>query len=156
LSNEDLFRPTLSDYRRVPSIYSSTGFFLSTFFGGPVSAALYGLFNSHRLSRLAVDLPVFVALAAAAFFVVFLFQQSGQMAWLADYFNDSRRATLEFVLRALALACYGAIYLMHRKFFRAAQVSGIKPRSSWVPGIAALLLGYLANRAFIDWILKHH
>lgn len=156
MSNDDLLRPTLSDYRQVPAIYSSTGFFLSTFFGGPASAAIYGLFNSYRLSRLATDLPVFLALSGAAFFVVFLFQQGGQMAWISELVGDAPRPSVEFVLRALALACYGAIYLMHRKFFRASQVSGIKPLSSWVPGIAALLLGYLANQAFIEWILKHH
>ena len=85
-----------------------------------------------------------------------VFQNGGQMAWISNLAGDAPRTTLEFVLRALALACYGAIYLMHRKFFRAGRVSGNKPLSSWVPGIAAVVLGYFANQAFIDWILKHH
>jgi hypothetical protein len=156
LSNEDLLRPTLSEFRRPPAIYSSTGFFLSTFFGGPVGTVVYGLCNSHRLGRLRIDLPVFLALAAAAYFLVLLFQNGGQMAWIIDQVGDAPRPSLEFTLRVLALGCHFAIYLMHRKFFRAAQVSGVKSLPGWVPGIAALVLGNVANQAFIGWILQHH
>jgi hypothetical protein len=146
LSSEDLLRPTLSGYRQAPAIYSSTGFFLATFFGGPVGAAVYASFNSYRLGRWSADLPVYVALAAAPFFVVLLLFKNGDLA----------RGTVEVALRALALACFGAIYLMHRKFFRSARVAGVKPLSSWTPGILAVLLGYLANTAFILGILEHH
>jgi hypothetical protein len=156
LANDDLLRPTLSDYRQVPAIYSSTGFFVSTFFGGPVGAVFYGLCNSQRLHRLWSDFAPFLALAAVAFGVVVWLQQGGQMDALGELIGSDPRRTFEIVLRALALACFGAIYFMHRRFFRSARVSGVKPLSSWVPGIAAVLLGYFANQAFIDWILKHH
>ena len=33
---------------------------------------------------------------------------------------------------------------------------GWTPLSSWVPGIAAVLLGFWANTAFIGWFLAHH
>jgi len=156
LANDDLLRPTLSDYRQVPAIYSSTGFFLSTFFGGPVGAAFYGLCNSQRLNRLWTDLVLFVALAAAAFAMLVLLQRGGQMDAFAELIGTDRRRTFEISLRALALVCFAAIYFMHRKFFRTAQVSGVKPLSGWVPGLAAVILGYFANLGFIDWILKHH
>lgn len=156
MSNEDLLRPTLSEYRRPPAIYHSTGFFLSTFFGGPVATAVYGLCNSYRLGRLRIDLPVFIALAAAAYFLVLLFQRSGQMAGIMELVGDAPRPTIEFTLRVLALVCYFAIYLMHRKFFRAAQVSGVQPLSGWVPGLAAFVIGNVANQAFIGWLLQHH
>lgn len=156
MDNEDLLKPTLSEYRQVPALYGSTGFFLSSFFGGPVGAAFFGLCNSQRLNRLWKDLPVIVAIAAAAFFVVFLLQSGGTMASIADLIGTSPRRTLEITLRALSLAAFGGIYLMHRKFFRAARVSGMTPLSSWVPGIAAVLLGFWANTAFIDWFLAHH
>lgn len=156
MANDDLLRPTLSDYRQVPAIYSSTGFFLATFFGGPVGAAFYGLCNSQRLNRLWTDLLPFVTLAVAAFGIVVLLQQGGQIEAFAGVIGADRRRTLEISLRALALLCFGAIYFMHRKFFRTAQVSGVKPLSAWVPGLAAVILGYLANLGFIDWILKHH
>ena len=59
-------------------------------------------------------------------------------------------------MRALGLASYGTIYLMHRRFFRSARVSGAKAVSGWVPGIAAVVAGYAANAAFLTWLLKHH
>ncbi|MND03926.1 hypothetical protein D3C83_239760 [compost metagenome] len=60
------------------------------------------------------------------------------------------------MMRALGLAAFGAIYLMHRRFFRSARVSGAREISGWVPGIAAIAAGYVANGAFVSWILKHH
>jgi hypothetical protein len=156
LDNDDLLRPTLSDYRQAPALYSSTGFFLSSFFGGPVGAAFYGLCNSQRLNRLWQDMPVILPAAAAAFFVIFLLQSGGQVPGLADLLGGGARGALELVLRALALVVFGAIYLLHRKFFRSARVSGTKPLSSWIPGIAATLLGFWANKTFTDWILAHH
>jgi len=156
LDNDDLLRPTLSEYRQVPALYSSTGFFLSSFFGGPVGAAIFGLCNSQRLNRLWHDMPVAIAAASAAFFGVYLLQSGGQMPAIAALLDASESRTLEITLRAFALAVFGAIYLMHRRFFRAARVTGMEPLSSWVPGIASLLLGIWANSAFIRWILAHH
>ena len=156
MDNDDLLRPTLSEYRQVPAIYSSTGFFLSSFFGGPVGAAFFGLCNSQRLGRLWHDLPVILASASGAFFVIFLLHSGGQMPRVAELIGADDRRALEITLRALALAVFGAIYLLHRKFFRAARVSGTEPLASWVPGIASVLLGFWANTAFINWILAHH
>jgi hypothetical protein len=156
LSNEDLLRPTLSEYRQPPAIYSSTGFFMSAFFGGPLGVAIYGACNSRRLGRLAVDLPVILALVVGVYFLAYVFVRGGQIASLAEIMAGSPEWTTELTLRAFALACYGAIYLRHRRFFRAARVSGVKPLTSWVPGIAAVVLGYLANHAFIQAFVEHH
>jgi hypothetical protein len=156
LSNEDLLRPTLSEYSQPPAIYSSTGFFLSAFFGGPLGVAIYGACNSKRLGRLAADLPMLLALVVGVYFLVHVFARGGQIDSLAQLMGGSLQWTTQLTLRAFALACYGAIYLRHRRFFRAAQVSGVKPLSGWVPGIAAVVLGYLANHAFIQAFVEHH
>jgi hypothetical protein len=117
LNNEDLLRPTLSEYRQPPAIYSSTGFFLSAFFGGPLGVAIYGACNSRRLGRLAVDLPVILALVVGVYFLAYVFVRGGQIASLAEIMAGSPEWTTELTLRAFALACYGAIYLRHRRFF---------------------------------------
>ena len=156
MSNDELLRPTLSEYRQAPALYNSTGFALSAFFGGPLGAVLFGLFNSRRLSRLSADLPVFVAMCAAAFFVVYLFDGSGVLVSLGDTLGMNPSRTVQLVLRALALGCFGAIYFQQRKFYRAGQVSGTKPLSAWLPGIVAVVLGVCANVAFDRWILAHH
>lgn len=156
MDNEELLRPTLTDYRQAPALYSSTGFFLSSFFGGPVGAAFYGLCNSQRLHRLWRDAPVIAAVACAAFFLIFLLHSGGQLSALGELLGTEPRRTLEIALRALALAVFGGIYAIHRRFFRAARVSGTEAPSSWVPGIAALLLGIWSNITFVRWILAHH
>jgi hypothetical protein len=155
LSNDDLLRPTLSGYRKPPALYNSTGFFLSAFFGGPAGAGLYAACNTFRLGRLSRDLPIIIAIIAGAFLLLIELQRMGVLSQLDQYLGGSKARNLEIYLRALGIACFGAIYLLHRGFFRAAQVSGLKPLPGWVPGIAAVLAGYLANVAFAAWI-EHH
>ena len=155
LSSDDLLRPTLSDYRKPPSLYNSTGFFLSAFFGGPVGAGLYAAANTFRLGRLARDLPVIIAITAGAFLLLIELDGMGVLARLGSYLGGTKARNLEIYVRAMGIASFGAIYLLHRGYFRAARVSGVTPLKGWIPGIAAVLAGYAANIAFIAWI-QHH
>jgi hypothetical protein len=156
LSNDDLLRPTLSDYRKPPALYHSTGFFLAAFFGGPVGAGVYAAANAWRLGRLARDLPVIVGIVAAAFLGLLELHRAGALEALADWLGGSLARNLGLFLRALGIATFGAIYFLHRGFFRAAQISGTKPLPGWMPGILAVGLGLAANEAFDAWILGHH
>jgi hypothetical protein len=155
LSN-DLLRPTLSDYRKPPALYQSTGFFLSAFFGGPVGAGVYAGANAWRLRRLARDLPVIVGIVAAAFLALLELHRAGALDALAGWLGGTLGRNLGMFLRAFGIATFGAIYFLHRGFYRAAQVSGMKPLPGWVPGILAVALGLAANEAFDAWILGHH
>lgn len=152
MSNEDLLQPTLSEFRKPPSLYSSTGFFLSSFFGGPLGAGLYALANSFRLGRLAADLPVIIAIVMAAFLALAGLQSVGLLGELAAFLGGSVTRNMEIFLRAFGMACFAAIYFMHRVFFRAARVSGVTPRPGWLPGVVAVLVGVVANFAFTAWI----
>lgn len=156
MRNEDLLRPTLSDYERVPELYNSTGFFLSSFFGGPLGAAIYGGANSHRLGRLAKDMSMLIAVVAVGFLLPYMLLETGWLQRLAESVGGRLARNYEIMMRALGLASCGAIYLMHRRFFRSARVSGAKEIPGWVPGLAAVAAGYAANASFVSWILKHH
>jgi hypothetical protein len=156
LADDDLLRPTLSGLRHVPALYSSTGFFVSSFFGGPLAAGVYGAFNSYRLNRLAGDLPVHVALVAGAYFLALVFQNGGQMAAIGDLMGSRPARTVEIVLRSFGLLTCFAIWLLHRRFFRTAQVTGTKSLSGWLPGLIAFGAGFGANQAFFAWIMGHH
>jgi hypothetical protein len=156
LSNDDLLRPTLSDYRKPPALYNSTGFFVSAFFGGPVGAGVYAGANAWRLGRLPRDLPVIAAIVAAAFIALLELHRAGALDVLADWLGGSLGGNLGIFLRAFGMATFGAIYFLHRGFYRAAQVSGMKPMPGWVPGILAVVVGLAANVAFHGWILGHH
>lgn len=154
MDNEDLLKPTLSGYRQPPALYGSTGFFLSAFIGGPVGAAVYGSVNAWRLGRLAKDLPVIVAIAAAAYLAMLELDRQGVLAQIMAALGGRGR-NFGIILRGLGLACAGAIYFLHREFYRAATVTGVAPKPGWVPGIAASLAGIVANMAFVGWILRH-
>ena len=156
MSNDDLLRPTLSDTQRVPALYNTTGFFLAAFIGGPLGAAIYGVANSHRLGRLMKDVPILLLIAATAYCVPYVLYQHGWLQQLMTLAGGRETRNYELFLRALGLLSFGAIYLMHRHFFRAAGVAGAKGLPGWVPGIAAVLLGFMANAAFVQWLLKHH
>jgi hypothetical protein len=156
LSNDDLLRPTLSGYQRAPELYNSTGFFFSAFFGGPLGAAIYGAANSQRLGRLSKDLLLIASVMAAAFLAPYLLHEVGWLPRLSTAIGGRVMRNYELVVRAFGLLAYGAIYLMHRRFFRSAQVSGATEIPGWVPGIAAVVAGLAANYAFVSWLLKHH
>lgn len=156
MSNDDLLTPMLSDTQRIPALYNATGFFLSAFFGGPVGAVMYGGANSYRLSRLAKDVPVLFLIVAVAFSIPFVLHQTGSLQKLLALAGGRAARNCELLLRALGLLSYGAIYLMHRNFFRLAAVTGNKALPGWAPGIAAVLSGFFVNAVFVQWLLKHH
>ena len=156
MDSEDLLRPTLSDTERVPELYGSTGFFLSAFFGGPAGAVIYGGFNSHRLNRLKKDVPLLLLIFIGAYLLPYALYQQGWLQQLAAMAGGRATRNYELILRVLGLLSFGAIYLMHRHFFRAARIVGSDGLSGWRPGIAAVLLGIWANATFVQWLLKHH
>ena len=120
-----------------------------------MGAALYACANSWRLGRLRRDLPLILAITAAAFLVLVELHRAGTLASLAAYLGGPPSRNMEIFLRAFGIACFAAIYFLHRGFFRAARVSGVKQRSGWVPGIVAVAAGVAANIAFTAWI-QHH
>jgi len=117
---------------------------------------IYGGFNSHRLQRLHKDAAVLLLIAAAAYCLPFLLYQQGWLQQLVAMAGGRAARNYQIILRAVGLLCFGAIYLMHRDFFRAARIAGSEALSGWLPGIAAVLLGIWANATFVQWLLKHH
>lgn len=156
MAEDDLLRPTLSGTGKPPALYNSSGFFLSSFFAGPAAAGLYGLANSYRLGRLQRDLPSIVGLVAASFWLLLFANRHGGLAGLAQLLDDKPNRAIQIAVRALGLACFAAIYLMHRQHYRAAQVTGAASLPGWVPGIAAFLVGLAANAAMAKLLAGHH
>ena len=156
MSREDLLKPTLSGYRRPPALYHSTGLALASFFGGPAGAVVYAGANTFRLGRLAQDLPVLLVLFGVAFLIPVELAKNELLNPIAAFFGGRPASGYEVVLRVLGLACFGAIYIMHRRFFRAARVAGVNPLPGWLPGAVAIVAGLVVNTFFIGWVLKHH
>jgi hypothetical protein len=156
LSNDDLLRPTLSANEAVPSLYHPTGLFLSSFFGGPLGAAIYGIANSLRLKRLSRELPLLLVFAAAGFGLCLALDRSGLLGYLSNLMGGRQLRNYEIFLRALGLMVFGAIYLMHRRFLRAATATGTGFIAGWLPGFVAVVVGAVGNMAFFRWLLAHH
>ena len=156
MADDDLLRPSLSGTSNARALYNSSGFFLAAFFAGPAAAGVYGAAISYRLGRLRQELPVIVALVAACFLVLLVANREGGLTALAGWLGDKPARAVQLAIRALGLACFGAIYLMHRNQYRAAQVSGVDPLPGWVPGIAAVVVGLSANLALAAWMKGHH
>ena len=152
MADEDLLQPSLSGTRNAPALYNSSGFFLVAFFAGPAAAGVYGVANSHRLGRLRQDLPVILALVAASFLFLMMAHGNGWLSGLASWLGDRQSRAVQLAVRAVGLACFGAIYLMHRQQYRAARISCVDPLPGWIPGIAAVVVGLLANSAFDSWL----
>jgi hypothetical protein len=156
LADDDLLRPTLSGSGEPPSLYSSTGFFLSSFFGGPVAAGIYGLVNSHRLGRLQRDLLTVLVIVATGCWLLLFVEAQGGLARLGELMGDRPARTAEIAIRAVGLACFGAIYLLHRQHYRAAQITGAESIPGWVPGIGAVVAGIAANVYILGRLTGHH
>jgi hypothetical protein len=153
LADEDLLRPSLEGADEAPSLFSSTGFFLVSFFAGPAAAGAYGIANSIRLRRWRQDLPVVVAVVAASFWLLLFASRHGGLMAFAELLGDRPSRAMQIAIRALGLACFAAIYLMHRQHYRAARVTGVEPVSGWVPGIVAFIVGLLSIYS-VDELLK--
>ena len=125
-------------------------------FGGPLGAAVYGAFNTYRLGRLSRDLAIIVAIAAVAYFAMFQMHSFGVLDPIATLLGREQQRSYSLLLRALGLLCFGAIYLLHRRFFRAAQVGGVEGKAGWLPGIAGILIGAVADHVFVSWLIEHH
>jgi hypothetical protein len=156
LAEDDLLRPTLSGSGKTPELYNSSGFFLASFFAGPVAAGVYGLANSYRLGRLNRDLPVIVPLVAACFWLLLFASRHGGLAGLAGLLDDRPGRAIQIAIRALGLGCFATIYLLHRQHYRAAQVTGAASLPGWGPGIVAVIAGLAANAGMISLLTGHH
>ncbi|MFB9243593.1 hypothetical protein IV454_28330 [Massilia antarctica] len=146
---ESLLTPSLSPSRAPAAIlYSAQSGFLLAFFGGPFAIILYSALNSWKLRRPLDALAYLPALAlSTAFFVAI---QAGYAPLISVI--DAIGAGGERILsRALAMALFGVVYLMHRKQHRSAVLFGAKPPAPWIPAIACGVLGY-----GMTWLVLHY
>ena len=146
---EGLLEPSLAGGSGARAIYSLRACFFVAFFGGPFAILLFAGLNSRRLGRLAADAWIYaVGAIVTVVFIAFAFQglDSGTApAWLSAL-GEGPRAT-RVATRILAMALFGVVFLAHRRFYKAADLSGEDPPSPWLPGIGATLVGALLSIA---------
>ena len=139
----DLLQPSLGrDDSPATAIYSLRAGFLTAFFGGPLAAAVVALVNAHRLNRLRADWPIGLLGIALTFGLAWWQVRAGGDAWLNALMGPS--ATL-YAVRIAGLALFGAVYAMHRTYYRGMSVLGIKPPNGLALGAVAVVAGIAVN-----------
>lgn len=132
-----LLQPSLKDRPAVAGFSQQAAFFVG-FFGGGIASLLFTACNLSLWRRWRKDLPLFavaaVVVTAVVFFHVYTLvgmRQAGEAApwWLT-----------RGVPRALGIAAWGVFALRHRPMFAAQELSDLKPRNAWLPGIACILV----------------
>ena len=140
-SRDDLLQPSLTDDRvDATAIYSATAGYVCSFFGGPVAAVAFAGVNSRRLGRLHVDAPWLIgglALFAVALWWAF-------MGRYPDTIQPWVKENLRIAVRGLGLLYFGAIYLLHRRHYRAMTMMGIESPNGWGVGFACGAIGVLS------------
>lgn len=139
MPQDDLLQPSLphSDDQGV-AIYSAITAFATSYFGGPLAAAIIGLLNSHELGLLRRDWWLGAVAVAAVPGYFYWLEYGGGMPWL-------RGMALEglppYLYRLMAVGFFGLVYMMQRRHFRSMMLLGLQPKSGWLPGIAAVIAG---------------
>jgi hypothetical protein len=140
-SRDDLLQPSLTEDRTdATALYSATAGYVTSFFGGPIAAIAFAGVNSRRLGRLRADAPWLtggLALFAVALWWAFDGRYPASVQpWVQE--------NLRIAARGLGLLYFGAIYLLHRRHYRAMTMMGIESPNGWVVGFACGAIGVLS------------
>lgn len=142
-ARDQLLQPSLSRpgaVARAP--YSSTAGFVASFFGGPFSAVVYMMMNTHRLGRWRQEGAwcAAAALAALLWLAAWPHWQAGQGVVRAAE-SLLGQGGWRYVTRLFALGLCLAAFGLQRDAHRAADLFGLPRPNGWLGGLMALLGG---------------
>jgi hypothetical protein len=138
IQDRELLTPSLSADTRVPqAIYSAGTGFLASFLGGPMAGAVIALVNSQRLQRLRTDWPI-ALLALAITVLIRLSVVDHFWDWLDPLLG---RGSISFVYQLVGMVLFGAIYALHKPYYRSMSLFGLKTPNGIVPGLLAIAVG---------------
>lgn len=146
IQDRELLRPSLTADARAPqAIYSAGTGFVTSFLGGPVAGAMIALLNSQRLRRLRFDWPIGL-LALAINVLVSLSVADHFWDWLDGLLG---KGSVRYVVDLIGLGFFGAIYTLHRPYYRSMSLLGLKAPNGLGVGIAAIALGLAVQYALL-------
>lgn len=140
--DSDLLRPSLSSPRDMPApIYSVRAAFLTSFFGGPIAAALITLLNARRLRRLARDWPL--ALAAVAVLIALRWSMSRHVLAVLEPVLGQNTET--FLMEVSGLGLFGIGYALHGPYHRSQSFLDLPTPNGFLAGILCILAAAVAQ-----------
>jgi hypothetical protein len=138
IQDRELLTPSLSADARAPqAIYSAGTGFIASFFGGPMAGALFALVNSQRLRRLRTDWLI-APFALAICVLLRLSFIDHRWDWLDKLLGAG---SFRFVYKLLGFAFFGAIYALHKPYYRSMSLLGLKTPNGIVICILAIAVG---------------
>ncbi len=143
----DLLQPSLSGDRPARPIYSAQAGFWVAFFGGPVAIALFGGLNARRLGRLRREWPLYAGMGAIFLVLGVVFFVSPQIVGMEPQSTGDQSRSFRLGSRGFALVLWLAMFALHRRYHRAAEMLGEDPPSPWKPAIAFIVIGILVSMA---------
>lgn len=147
---DDLLQPSLAQADQAQkATYSSTAGYLTAFIGGPFAAVTMAGLNSWRLRRLGRDaLPLVAAVALSAGLSVWLMRPE----WLGLAGVEISGTNARFAARVLALLLFGGFWLLHRRYYRGAELLGLERPNPWLGGLACVLVGLAVSLLLGRWL----
>lgn len=151
--NRDLLTPSLGGVPIRQAPYSARTGFLTSFFGGPVSAVAIAALNAYRLGRVRVDFWWLVpALAGYTGFEIWqsLTLEGKQFhEWMMREVGSS---ATRVELKVIAMAIYAISSFAHAREQRAASIMGIaRPDGRWM-GAGLVLAGGIVSFALETYL----
>ena len=149
-ADDDLLRPSIEKTDTAhKAIYSTTTGYLTAFIGGPFAAIAMAAANSVRLGRLARDaLPLAAAVALSVGLYAFL----ARPEWFGQAGLEFAARNARLGARVFALLLFGAFWLLHKRYYRGAELMGLEQPNPWVGGIACVLVGTGATLLVYNWL----
>jgi len=145
-NTRELLSPSLAANHSPVSIYSLRTGFLAAFFGGPVAGAAVALVNAYRLKRLSTDWPIGLLALAINVALIWWSTRAGGRRWLEAVLGPG---SLYYLTHFIGLAFFGAVYALHRTYYRGMSVLGIKPPNGWPIGLGALAVGIAVGAGLV-------
>jgi hypothetical protein len=139
-----LLEPSLaSDEQGVQVPYSARAGFMVAFFGGVFAIVIFSALNAKRLGRMRQDLVphilVGLLMFAAVSGVAYLDAQGVRFA-IFELLGDAERGKRYF-FRLVALGLFGLSYLLHRRYYRSADLMVTSFPNPWPWGIGSAVIG---------------
>lgn len=151
---DELLKPELTEEGGGRSLYSNRALFFTGFFGGPLAVLLLSAMNSSLLNRLKKDLPLYLAFTAGVGIFYFMVLPEG-VAGFHDLSQFRRQDPFfRFGPRALALAFWAVIFVLHRPFQQAMAIMDLDPLKPWKPAILCALAGGMVQLALLFVALR--
>lgn len=144
---DDLLQPSLTeddDLKGFKKPWNPQSLVFAAFFAGPFAGGFLLSLNFKRLGmsgKFWKSLLLFVALGLVMYATIILLHTNG----IIEKGNSDQKQLCRIIVRVITIAAAYWAATIQRERFRLFEYSGGDAASAWVPGILAVVVGYVAS-----------